>query len=69
MNNALETLRPEVKQTERDVELISGSLSMEYFEKRTALGEKFRQEWSAGRNECNNKVSFVKNTEMIFLNI
>jgi len=67
VNNALETLRPKVKQTEKDVELMSGSLSMEYFEKLTALGEKFRQEWRQvnedyGRRldcwrECNNKVA------------
>merc|ERR1719203_1526 len=46
---------------------MSGSLSMEYFEKLTALGEKFRSEWRQVNEdymrrlecwrECNNKVT------------
>jgi len=46
VKSALETLKPKVKKTEKDLELVSGSLSMEYFEKLTSLGEKCRGEWT-----------------------
>ena len=45
VKSALETLKPKVKKTEKDLELVSGSLSMEYFEKLTSQGEKCREEW------------------------
>ena len=45
VKSALETLKPKVKKTAKDLELVSGSLSMEYFEKLTSQGEKCREEW------------------------
>jgi hypothetical protein len=45
VRTALESLRPRLKKTYADMELVSGSLSMEYFDKLTARGEKLREEW------------------------
>ena len=42
---ALESLKPRLKKAYADMELVSGSLSMEYFDKLTARGEKLREEW------------------------
>ena len=44
---AVDTLRPNVKKLEKDLELMSGSVSMEYFEKLTSMGEKCREEWAS----------------------
>ena len=45
--NALERLRPSMKQTDQDLDRLSNAhLSMEYFEKLTSLGEKCREEWA-----------------------
>ena len=40
VKSALETLKPNIKKLEKDLELINGSVSMEYFEKLTSIGEK-----------------------------
>ena len=45
MKAALETLRPKVKKTMSDIDVVSGALSMEYFDKLTALGERLRRDW------------------------
>jgi hypothetical protein len=45
VRTALESLRPRLKKAYADMELVSGSLSMEYFDKLTARGEKLREEW------------------------
>jgi hypothetical protein len=45
VRTALESLRPRLKKAFADMELVSGSLSMEYFDKLTARGEKLREEW------------------------
>merc|ERR1719410_2483228 len=47
VKSAVDTLKPNVKKLEKDLELISGSVSMEYFEKLTSLGEKCREEWAS----------------------
>ena len=47
VKTAIETLRPNIKKLEKDLELMSGAtVSMEYFEKLTSLGEKCREEWA-----------------------
>ena len=47
VKTAIETLRPNIKKLEKDLELMSGAtVSMEYFEKLTILGEKCREEWA-----------------------
>jgi hypothetical protein len=45
VRTALESLKPRLKKAFADMELVSGSLSMEYFDKLTARGEKLREEW------------------------
>ena len=46
VKTAIETLKPNIKKLEKDLELMSGAtVSMEYFEKLTGLGEKCRDEW------------------------
>ena len=50
VKSAVDTLKPNVKKLEKDLELMSGSVSMEYFEKLTSMGEKCREEW-AGVNK------------------
>lgn len=50
VRQALETLRPRVKKTILEIETVSGALSMEYFDRLTALAEKLREEWR-GINE------------------
>jgi hypothetical protein len=45
VRTALESLKPRLKKAFADMELVSGSLSMEYFDKLTARGEKLRDEW------------------------
>ena len=45
VRRALDTLRPKVKKTMSDIDVVSGALSMEYFDKLTAQGERLRQEW------------------------
>ena len=45
VKSALDTLKPNIKKLEKDLELMSGSVSMEYFEKLTSIGEKCREEW------------------------
>ena len=42
---AFETLKPNMKKLDKDLELVSGSVSIECFENLTGLGEKFREEW------------------------
>ena len=47
VRTAIETLKPNIKKLEKDLELMSGAtVSMEYFEKLTSLGEKCRDEWA-----------------------
>ena len=55
VKSALETLKPKVKKTEKDLELVSGSLSMEYFEKLTSQGEKCHDEWVKVNKEYQEK--------------
>ncbi len=43
--DALETLRPTIKRTAKDLEALTGSLSVEYLEKIVALSERLRDEW------------------------
>ena len=45
VKRALETLKPLVEKTEKELKLVSGSLSTEYFEKVTSQGEKCHEEW------------------------
>jgi len=45
VRTALESLKPRLKKAFTDMELVSGALSMEYFDKLTARGEKLREEW------------------------
>ena len=45
IKEALDTLRPKVKKTMSDMDHISGGLSMEYFDKLTAMAEKLRNDW------------------------
>ena len=44
-NLALERLRPTIKKTAKDLEVMTGTLSVEYLEKIVALSEKLRDEW------------------------
>ena len=44
---ALEKLRPTIKKTAKDLEVLTGSLSVEYLEKIVALSEKLRDEWQS----------------------
>ncbi len=43
--SALETLRPTIKKTAKDLEVLTGSLSVEYLERIVALSERLRDEW------------------------
>ena len=45
VRSALETIKSKVKKTEKDLELVSASLPMEYFEKLIIQGEKCHEEW------------------------
>ena len=47
VKSALETLRPRVRKTEKEVEGLSGSLAMEQYEQLTGQAEKCRLDWSA----------------------
>ena len=44
-NLALERLRPTIKKTAKDLEVMTGALSVEYLEKIVALSERLRDEW------------------------
>ena len=45
VKRALETLKPLVEKTEKELKLVSGSLPTEYFEKVTSQGDKCHEEW------------------------
>ena len=45
VRQALDKLRPTIKKTAKDLEVLTGSLSVEYLEKIVALSEKLRDEW------------------------
>ena len=44
-NLARERLRPTIKKTAKDLEVMTGTLSVEYLEKIVALSERLRDEW------------------------
>ena len=45
VNGALERLRPTIKKTAKDLEVMTGSLSVEFLEKIVSMSEKLRDEW------------------------
>ena len=45
IKKAIETLKPNMKKLEKDLEMVTGSVAVENFEKLTSLGEKCREEW------------------------
>jgi hypothetical protein len=45
VKEALETLRPNIRGTAKDLEVLTGSLSLEYLEKIVIISEKLRDEW------------------------
>ena len=51
VRSALETIKSKVKKTEKDLELVSASLPMEYFEKLIIQGEKCHEEWVKVKEE------------------
>ena len=52
---AIDSLKPNVKKLEKDLELSSGSLSMECFEHLTTMSEKFRKDWATVNDKYSNK--------------
>ena len=80
IKQALETLRPKVKKTMSDIDMVSGALSMEYFDKLTALGERLRRDWKEinedygsreqTRRECSSELaSFSQRAEALSASI
>ena len=45
IKKAIETLKPNMKKLDKDLEMVTGSVAMENFEKLITLGEKCRNEW------------------------
>lgn len=74
VSEALEKLRPTIKRAAKDLEGMTGALSVEYLEKIVALSEKLRDEWSlvnqhfserqAVWTECHDKLQNFKQKRM-----
>ena len=47
IKKAIDTLKPNIKKLEKDLEMVTGSVAVENFEKLTSLGEKCREEWES----------------------
>ena len=67
VRTAIETLRPNIKKLEKDLELMSGAtVSMEYFEKLTSLGEKCREEWARVNKKYQSKRDLLDEAKFDF---
>ena len=47
IRKAIDTLKPNMKKLDKDLEMVTGSVAVENFEKLTSLGEKCREEWES----------------------
>ena len=55
VRHALEKLRPTIKKTAKDLEVLTGCLSVEYLEKIVGLSEKLRDEWQQVNQRYNKR--------------